>query len=54
VEETFAALVVAVAPLSFAALASRLNRRQQEVIAYLVEEHRVLRARLRPTAAAHG
>jgi hypothetical protein len=31
----------------FAALASWLNRQQQEVIAYLVEEHRVLRARLR-------
>jgi hypothetical protein len=47
VEETFAAVVVAVAPLFFAALASWLNRQQQEVIAYLVEEHRVLRARLR-------
>jgi putative transposase len=42
-------VVVAVAPFQFflAALAGWLNRHQHDVIAYLVEENRVLRAQLR-------
>jgi hypothetical protein len=42
-------VVVAVAPFQFflAALAGWLNRQQQDVIAYLVEENRVLRVQLR-------
>jgi putative transposase len=42
-------VVVAVAPFPFflAALAGWLNQHQHDVIAYLVEEHRVLRAQLR-------
>lgn len=47
--EYSAVVVVAVAPFQFflAALAGWLNRQQQDVIAYLVEENRVLRVQLR-------
>jgi len=44
-----AAVIVAVAPVHFflAALTGWFNRQQQDVVAYLVEENRVLRAQLR-------